>query len=78
VSFGSRLLSPEAACLLIAPGEAAKARVREMHTHGGACFYCCDLCNHDQHSCHFCGDPLRHDGLLLTGDPNPCHERASA
>lgn len=28
----------------------------------GSCYYCCEACNYDKHFCHFCGDPLNHNG----------------
>lgn len=33
----------------------------EMHQNHGACYMCCDDCNHDRHICHFCGERLYHD-----------------
>lgn len=28
--------------------------------YNGACYFCCDYCNYDRHTCHFCGDSLMH------------------
>lgn len=41
--------------------------------YGGACFYCCEACNHGRHRCHGCGDELRHDDTeWYGGKPHPC------
>lgn len=41
------------------------------------CYWCCEACNLDRHTCHFCGDSLRHDGRLWSGEPNRCYEDAA-
>ena len=54
-------------------------RSNKLHEEVGACAYCCDRCNYDNHRCHFCGDPLRHDDSpydLPVGSPNPCYVEA--
>lgn len=34
-----------------------------LHTrYRGGCYHCCDRCNVDEHVCHGCGQPLKHDG----------------
>jgi hypothetical protein len=30
-------------------------------------FELCDRCNYDRHLCHFCGEPLSHDGYQFDG-----------
>lgn len=51
---------------------------RESHERDGACSWCCETCNYDLHRCHFCGDSLRHNGLTLSGEPNPCYVNCPA
>lgn len=41
---------------------------------GIGCYRCCDRCNYDNHVCHFCGDPLLHDGRNINGFPHPCSD----
>lgn len=52
--------------------EAALARSRKVRENGGPCevcsqnhptYECCDACNYDIHTCHFCGDTLGHAGV---------------
>lgn len=32
------------------------------HLKAGNCYRCCDRCNYDRHTCHFCGEELDHNG----------------
>lgn len=44
-----------------------------------SCYQCCSECNYDRHTCHFCGDELRHDNSRYEdpiGTPNPCYVEA--
>lgn len=51
--------------------------VEETCEHGRiasiSCWQCCGTCDLDNHRCHFCGDPLRHEGTLMNGEVNPCY-----
>lgn len=33
----------------------------DLHEKFGACWNCCEACNHDTHRCHFCGTDLTHN-----------------
>jgi hypothetical protein len=38
----------------------------------------CDRCNYDGHTCHFCGDNLRHDERNADGTEHGCYADARA
>lgn len=47
-----------------------------LREHGPHLYEVCDACNYERHTCHFCGEDLRHDERNLDGTPHPCYEEA--
>lgn len=43
----------------------------------GYCYYCCERCNTDRHTCHFCGDTLSHYERNFDGPDHECYVDAA-
>jgi len=44
----------------------------------GSCYWCCERCNYDQHTCHFCGASIDHNSNDIgTGMTHGCYRKCA-